>query len=282
MLNFMLVWLASIGISYGININTALKLVKEMADGGYLFDIAKLKEYNKAKGNSGLISYIPVLNVLVALFGAAVYYYTPSKIVNELLVYVDEMTEEERRQYEKDPSLVNAINLTVEKNNKNNNSYVSQQKNIQKNEQNNEQVKENPKKLTKELEFRIDGLGKIYAVYDIERKKFIITRKTGKLIFISDEELARILDDSVREVAKKQNLDLFDEEKTETKEQPETEKSTDQVEEIPTEINKEEQKPKIPTAEQIEKFRALRQQIIDDNKAYKEADKPYQKTNTRK
>ena len=125
-------------ISYSIKSATAMVLLKIIADNGYKLDIDKVKEYTKNNKNiDGIISFIPIINIISSLF---VYYLITNEQVlgstvpiMENLGLIEEMSAEEKEEYKKNPTGVNALKIIINssKNKENiNDTKESQSQNI--------------------------------------------------------------------------------------------------------------------------------------------------------
>ena len=105
-------------ISYSIKSAAAMVFLKIIADNGYKLDIDKVKEYTKNnKSIDSIISFIPIINIIWSLL---VYHIITNEQVlgstisfMENLDLIEEMTAEEKEEYKKNPTGVNALKVII-------------------------------------------------------------------------------------------------------------------------------------------------------------------------
>lgn len=116
-MNLFFIYFCSVIMSLGFRFKYALKMYKDFADCGYKFDSKRLSEVSNSMPNqtkSICKSFIPLYNLLLALKETKVYeenkqsffdfYYSMGILV--------EMTEDEKNNYLKEPTLLNAIKIS--------------------------------------------------------------------------------------------------------------------------------------------------------------------------
>ena len=112
-MNFLILWILTILSSYGVILYTSLSLIKNIYDNGYKFITTNLKEYgdknqdlpiNKIFKLSMIIPFYNLFTSFKTMFNYSQY---PNRILLELktLGIIEEMTEFEKQEYEKNPSL---------------------------------------------------------------------------------------------------------------------------------------------------------------------------------
>ena len=112
-MNFLILWILTILSSYGVMLYTSISLIKNIFDNGYKFITTNLKEYgdkaqdlpiNKIFKLSMLIPFYNLFTSFKIMFNYSQY---PNRILLELktLGMIEEMTEFEKQEYEKNPSL---------------------------------------------------------------------------------------------------------------------------------------------------------------------------------
>ena len=116
---FILFWLATIGVSYAMEYSLGMKIYKDYADRGYIFNPKKNTEvsntiYGEEKKNNNLIILIPFFNILNQINRLSTYNRTLEDSMYELaaLGCIKEMTKEEKEEYEKNPTSNNAIKIS--------------------------------------------------------------------------------------------------------------------------------------------------------------------------
>lgn len=86
----------------------SLRMLKDMADAGYKL---YLKRETNTSNNTLIYFFIPLLNIIYMLKVSIEYAYNSSFMLDELNVlgYLEEMTEDEKKEYNKNPTSINAI-----------------------------------------------------------------------------------------------------------------------------------------------------------------------------
>lgn len=112
-MNFLILWILTILSSYGVMLYTSFSLIKNIFDNGYKFITKNLKEYgdktqdlpiNKIFRLSMLIPFYNLYTSFKIMFDYSQYL---NRVLLELktLGIIEEMTEFEKQEYEKNPSL---------------------------------------------------------------------------------------------------------------------------------------------------------------------------------
>ena len=122
-MNFYVWWMVSIAASFGMGLQSALKVIKDVADEGYKFDIKELSNIQKqinpnGKKNSLLEHFIPGYNIFKQFQRAIQYNQNKEMILDQLSVMgvLERMTEEEQKEYQKKPTGLNAIQVLLKSN----------------------------------------------------------------------------------------------------------------------------------------------------------------------
>lgn len=127
-MNFLGIWISTSILSFVMDLLSHFRIVKVAADYGYKVHYDKDfddKPFNSDENSEtlsnvmkfNLLTYItPILNVLIVLYKSTII----SKLLDEAVVSninngnkLIEMTEAEKREYAKNPTLSNAINISV-------------------------------------------------------------------------------------------------------------------------------------------------------------------------
>ena len=116
-MNFLILWILTILSSYGVMLYTSFSLIKNIFDNGYKFITKNLKEYGD-KTQDLPINKIFKLSMLIPfynLFTSFKIMFDYSQYLNRVLLelktlgIIEEMTEFEKQEYEKNPSLKTAL-----------------------------------------------------------------------------------------------------------------------------------------------------------------------------
>ena len=116
-MNFLILWVLTILSSYGVMLYTSFSLIKNIFDNGYKFVTKNLKEYGD-KTQDLPINKIFKLSMLIPfynLFTSFKIMFDYSQYLNRVLLelktlgIIEEMTEFEKQEYEKNPSLKTAL-----------------------------------------------------------------------------------------------------------------------------------------------------------------------------
>ncbi len=100
----------------------SFKLIKDTADAGYLLDNDKLGELTKkikesTGNNNKLLKFIPIINLLCMLKMLIDYNNSRETIITQFSIMgvLKEMTEEEKKEYNKRPSALKALRIDLER-----------------------------------------------------------------------------------------------------------------------------------------------------------------------
>lgn len=116
-MNFLILWILTILSSYGVILYASFSLIKNIFDNGYKFITKNLKEYGD-KTQDLPINKIFKLSMLIPfynLFTSFKIMFDYSQYLNRVLLelktlgIIEEMTEFEKQEYEKNPSLKTAL-----------------------------------------------------------------------------------------------------------------------------------------------------------------------------
>jgi hypothetical protein len=174
---FLITYVITIIMSYGIDVSIFGKICKDLADMGYKMDAKRYSEvtkelYPEQMKNSKIIPFIPFLNVLIGLVKLDNYNRTKEEQLSSIraLACIEEMTDEEKEEYAKNPTTKHALKKCV--------VYVG-------------------KKLMDEHDYTLvinhnDGIQSIIK-YHIIDKKVIINSVVGPYKVFHDKELKRII-----------------------------------------------------------------------------------------
>lgn len=115
-MGFVFFWVGSIVLSVGVDLYNGFRMFKDAADQGYLIDIRRYSEYQRqmmpeGTNYSALSLLIPVMNFFTVTRNITNYNDARPFILNQLSMMdcVDEMTEEEKEKYAKNPTGVRAF-----------------------------------------------------------------------------------------------------------------------------------------------------------------------------
>lgn len=120
-LGLLILWLGTIVISMGVNISVALKMIKDIADAGYKLDYKRLSELGDLNPNNGkilrLATLIPMLNIMYSMNLIIQYNNQRDFMLTQLRVMdtLEKMSKEEQEEYEKNPTFLNAILISANK-----------------------------------------------------------------------------------------------------------------------------------------------------------------------
>jgi hypothetical protein len=118
-MNFLLLCIVTDIISGFIEVVNSMRMEKDAADSGYLINDEKFNDIQDdldyvVKG-SALSMFIPVINILLALIMTHTYLKYSAEILDEMSIAgaLDEMTDLEKEEYAKNPSLFNACTIQL-------------------------------------------------------------------------------------------------------------------------------------------------------------------------
>ena len=122
-MNFYVWWMVSIAASFGMGLQRDLKMIKDVADEGYKFDIKELSKIQKqinpnGKKNYLLEHFIPGYNIFKQFQRAIQYNQNKEVLLNQYSVMgvLERMSEEEKKEYQKKPTGFNAILVPLKSN----------------------------------------------------------------------------------------------------------------------------------------------------------------------
>ena len=105
-MEFLIIWLSTVAVSFGMEIANELRMFKDVADAGYRVDVNRLSELGKQLNpnsvNVTLLSLLmPVVNIMYVFQRAIQYNNVRPMILDQLnVIYVlKEMTELEKIEY---------------------------------------------------------------------------------------------------------------------------------------------------------------------------------------
>ncbi len=116
MLQFLIIWITTVLASIGADTSLAFKMIKDVADSGYKIKLDRMKEVSDAlnpnvKQMNNFIKLIPVINLMKSFSDLVEYSNVRNNLLDEFSVLdcVEEMTDEEKKQYMLKPTAINAI-----------------------------------------------------------------------------------------------------------------------------------------------------------------------------
>ena len=116
MLQFLIIWIITVLASIGADTSLAFKMIKDVADSGYKIKLDRMKEVSDAlnpnvKQMNNFIKLIPVINLMKSFSDLVEYSNVRNNLLDEFSVLdcVEEMTDEEKKQYMLKPTAINAI-----------------------------------------------------------------------------------------------------------------------------------------------------------------------------
>lgn len=121
-MELLIMWLGTVVASFGMEIANEMRMFKDVADNGYKIDIKRLAEFSKQMNPNGtkttlLSLLIPILNIAGVLQRTMQYNNARPMILTQLDVMdtLVDMTKEEQEQYQAKPTGLNALVLTIKK-----------------------------------------------------------------------------------------------------------------------------------------------------------------------
>lgn len=116
MIEFLILWVGTSAASLYIEIKTVLRMLKDVADVGYKFDVKRVSELqpDKDKLNSSIIStFIPIFNLMQAFQLTINYNDNRAFLIDQLKVMdaLEEMSEAEKKEYLRNPTGLNVMNM---------------------------------------------------------------------------------------------------------------------------------------------------------------------------
>lgn len=124
-MGFLFFWLITVIGSYTIALRLIFIMMKDLADAGYKLNLDNLKKFNgevtQNNTNSNILLFIPILNMFYSFKMVIDYNNTKWNILDQFSVLgvLESLSPEEKREYEKEPTLLNAFMLSVLKENSN-------------------------------------------------------------------------------------------------------------------------------------------------------------------
>ena len=119
-MEFLVLWLGTSIISFGMEIVNELRMFKDAADAGYKIDVKRLSELEKqlnpnATKATFLSMLIPIFNVMQVFQRAIQYNNVRPMILDQLRVIdaLEEMSELEKAEYLKNPTCLNALSVPL-------------------------------------------------------------------------------------------------------------------------------------------------------------------------
>jgi len=185
-MNFLIMWLCTIILSLGMTAISSMKLIKDIANLGYkinMKEIDRLDRINFNSNNNILLSFlIPFYNIMFAMQVTLDYNNDKSTPINALNVIglLDEMNKEELEEYSKNPTLLNALYVSVISN--------KEQDNLDKDLNNASYIK-----------FEDDG-SEVYFDTNDEFYDIIILKVTGPLSKLSKNKQLKKVREEYREM----------------------------------------------------------------------------------
>lgn len=115
-MEFLIIWLSTVAVSFGMEIANELRMFKDVADAGYKIDIRRLsdlsKQLNPNASKATLLSMlIPIFNIMQVFQRTVQYNNARPMILDQLNVMdaLEEMSEIENQEYQKKPTGLNAL-----------------------------------------------------------------------------------------------------------------------------------------------------------------------------
>ena len=115
MIELIALGLLSYPVSYAMNTISAFKVIKDVADNGYKFNLDNLKDFyeNYSVASEQLMKYrnVPFINIAIALYGGISYKTNRDNILLTLNTTdcFEKMTKEEEEYYSKNPDVFSAV-----------------------------------------------------------------------------------------------------------------------------------------------------------------------------
>lgn len=115
-MEFLIIWLSTVAVSFGMEMANELRMFKDVADAGYKIDIRRLsdlsKQLNPNASKATLLSMlIPIFNIMQVFQRTVQYNNARPMILDQLNVMdaLEEMSEIENQEYQKKPTGLNAL-----------------------------------------------------------------------------------------------------------------------------------------------------------------------------
>lgn len=119
-MEFLIIWLSTVAVSFGMEMANELRMFKDVADAGYKIDIRRLsdlsKQLNPNASKATLLSMlIPIFNIMQVFQRTVQYNNARPMILDQLNVMdaLEEMSEIENQEYQKKPTGLNAAFVTL-------------------------------------------------------------------------------------------------------------------------------------------------------------------------
>lgn len=119
-MEFLIIWLSTVAVSFGMEIANELRMFKDVADAGYKIDIRRLsdlsKQLNPNASKATLLSMlIPIFNIMQVFQRTVQYNNARPMILDQLNVMdaLEEMSEIEKIEYLEKPTGLNAAFVTL-------------------------------------------------------------------------------------------------------------------------------------------------------------------------
>ena len=174
-------WLGTVVASFGMQISHTLRVFKDIADAGYKCDLKRVNElsehFNPDSSKKTLISLLVIVyNIFYVLDEVNKYNNARPMFLSQLDVagVLEEMTDEEKKEYLKEPTGLNAIKIQIKSESKKKDVHTFVIKN--KNEK-----------------------GKIFYKFNDTYDDVTVLKATGTLSRLTEEEQKKIVMDSWKE-----------------------------------------------------------------------------------
>lgn len=118
-MEFLIFWLVTVIGSYVINCKIAFMMLKDLADAGFKINVDNMKkisdEFNENTSNNKLLFLIPIVNMFYSFKIVLDYNNSKWNILDRLRVLgiLENMSIEEKKKYDENPTVINAILLSA-------------------------------------------------------------------------------------------------------------------------------------------------------------------------
>lgn len=117
-MEFLFMWVGSVIASGAMEVATTFRIMKDVADSGYKIDMKRISEFNNqvnlhASRMAITTMFIPVINMMQAMRHGMEYNNNRFMLIDQFatLDALEEMTEEEKREYQKKPTGFHALQI---------------------------------------------------------------------------------------------------------------------------------------------------------------------------
>lgn len=114
-MDLILMWVGTLVFSGLMKLCNELRIFKDVADNGYKIDLDKLAQFNRKKNNTGIVTLIPIVNMMNEVMNASNYNRIKYTLIDQLKVQgaLIELSDLEKKIYAKHPTSISAFLLPI-------------------------------------------------------------------------------------------------------------------------------------------------------------------------